>query len=472
MPTNCNDEKSNTSVNIEQLSQALKNEQKDRELALIAQEHRLLPAIANLARAWSDPDPETRSELWPKAVQALAWCLIPRTVTASISIVALFSLAITWWQTSILQQQTSQLQTQNTLIDAQRASSAMSGASEIFKSISSEKENEEDCNETKKSEECWEGDLFIPSSETTAKISILTNLLQPYKFLEEREHPCPDEVFNEYSSALSMIILDLKDSERSNTKALRSQTVKFIDLLYPRTSNTLENYISATLKSITSKPNSQVTELSCKASSPERGLILRMLAASQIDLAHLDYKGANFDNAYFQGSISAEIFNKLQINEPNLTNASIHGTLSHTSIYGATIGTNTLSEAKLYETDFLGTHIEINESNAKKVITIIERSFFKPGTALQIYNASNPWQLHNTLCKASPTPEKLSLYTFHAAVYEVRHAENGRFHIQGHFTSNQSTESAILYEGRDSKGKFEILYSQFKNCKTISKPQD
>lgn len=340
----------------------------------------------------------------------------------------------------------------------------MSGAPDIFRILSNEKMTEENCNEVKRSDECWEDDLFIPSAETTTKISILTNLLQPYRFLEERNHPCPDETFSVYSSILSMIIGKSKDSERNSTQALKLQTKKLINHIKQENS-TFKNYISAALNSIKPKPEPQAFELSCRASSPERGLILTMLAANQIDLSHLYSKGANFDNAYFQGTISSQIFNELQISEPNLTNASIQGTLSNTSIYGGTLGTDTLFETKLYNTDLLGTSVEINESNAEKIIKTLERAPFKDSTRLHVYNASTPWHLHDLLCKASPAAEKFLLYTFHAAVYEVRHADNGKFHIEGHFTFNHSSESAKLYEGRDNKGEFEILYSQFHNCK-------
>jgi len=66
------------------------------EALLVAQEHRLVPALVNVAEVLFGRHRTRRIELLPRALGALFWCLVPSGGTAAVGIVALLSLVVAW----------------------------------------------------------------------------------------------------------------------------------------------------------------------------------------------------------------------------------------------------------------------------------------------------------------------------------------------------------------------------------------
>jgi hypothetical protein len=371
----------------------LAQERADRELALIAQEHRLIPAISNLITVLIAERSDQRRQQLPKAASALFWCLIPSGGTAAIGLVALLSLLIAWQQVQLLAAQNQKIEVQNILAEAQRRSGLMFETSAIFQQIEAEKDAFTGRKESisgctfSAHHQCWRdtdhGRLFIPSNATNGRLVALTQALRPYRYLsvedqgpyrfrdgEKSKDICP-ELFDtdllEYASNLIGRVgeapIDGKaDPDTKDIAAIRTAVDRHAREPgmtsgmaggAKRWTAAIRGKIRDLMNATLPDNDAAVSSISCRASSPERGQLLIALHAASVDISHIAAKGADFRYA----DLPAGQLKGIQLS---------HVDLSYSRLPGASF-----EDAVLENVDFSGAHLagaKFKKATLKRVV--------------------------------------------------------------------------------------------------------
>jgi Pentapeptide repeats (8 copies) len=297
------------------------------EALLVAQEHRMVPALVNVAEILFGRHRARRIELLPRALGALFWCLVPSGGTTAVGIVALLSLVVAWQQTQLLSAQNKKIEVQNMLAEAQRRAGLMFETSAIFQVLDEERRDASpkgqrlECGPSLV-ERCWatrEAEkLFVPSRATTGRIAALTQALRPYRYLTvENQAPyrfgeevsaetCPESIKSEMLDHAALIANNGVQGEdgkpaidRSNGAAVRASMVEEAK----RRSGTgggraWRDWALGAANSVVDVVRPDDSNLgavvSCSPSSPERGQLLLSLYAASVDISHLVEGGADF----------------------------------------------------------------------------------------------------------------------------------------------------------------------------------
>lgn len=477
---------------VEDLFRKIDNERRERELALIAQEHRLIPALGNIVKAWNHPDIETRAELWPKAVQALAWCLIPRTITTSVSIVAIASLILTWWQTYILSEQTKYLKLQNTLMETQLRSVSMENSNEIFRILKEEmagpEETQVQC--VDRNTLCWtDSGNFVPSELTNARIASLTLSLAPYKYIIEDSNPCIADAFSgigmslalrSFSKPVKYSGLESETNEARGLSTIKNNALSLIDF---HSRYSFSKYFfglvnSSEISSLEQNSYDNKSRLNCESNSPERGRLLVSLSAEKIDMHTLQQKGATFQNSNFQGTISANKLNGLRLKNSDLSEAVIVGELMDVDLKNSTIGASTFSNAKLTRSIVSGANINlaINPADAEKA-----KKTFKAiggdnivGFNAFYYHAPRSYSANRAICKLTDMMDNSDHAQFrdYAVITEIRQQSTGRFNSLSTLILKRFDNSVLIAKGEDNRGNVRVIYYPLDKCYNFNSSKD
>ncbi|WP_109300156.1 hypothetical protein [Aquimarina sp. AU474] len=149
---------------MEDSENEISNKLADLEVRLLEQEHRPLIIIKNFInrRQWPKNDPRRKA-----VFASMIWRLFfsPAVIAASGGFIALVSLGVLVWQTTILREQNNKIVEQNYLVEAQRRSSLQFELSEIFNRIDQELVN----------------DKSIISQKLKSRIIAVTISMKPYK---------------------------------------------------------------------------------------------------------------------------------------------------------------------------------------------------------------------------------------------------------------------------------------------------
>jgi hypothetical protein len=482
----------NTQTTVEDLSRKIDNERRDRELALIAQEHRLIPALGNIVKAWSHPDNETRAELWPKAVQALAWCLIPRTITTSVSIVAIASLILTWWQTNILSEQTKYLKLQNALMETQLRTDSMENSNEIFRILRTEMGEpggeQELCGNRKTL--CWtDSGNFVPSESTIARITSLTHSLTPYKYIIADSNPCIAEAFS--GIGVSLVNTHLSDAEKYASQESEASTLKALSRVKRSASKLLDYhakhsfsdaFFGALKSSIFSNSEQDTSDnknhLSCEPNSPERGRLLVGLSAEKIDIKTLQDKGANFQNSNIQGAISANKLKGLRLRNSDLSEAVIVGELIDVELTGVTLGAATFRDAKVISPIINGANINLaltrsESEEARQTFKAINGGNITGFNAF-FFGAPRSNAADRELCRLTGMTSNSTDSPFkdYAVITETRLLPTGYYNSLSTLAIKRFDNPELIIEGEDRLGNFRVTYYPLDKCNAVGSSTD
>lgn len=386
----------------------LAKERDERELALVAQEHRLIPALSNLISAFLTSDMDQRRRLLPKAGAAVFWCLIPSSGTAGIGIVAGLSLFFAWQQTQLLNAQNQKIEVQNILSEAQRRSGLMFETSAIFQQIEEEKKmankskSKVFCNNNKK-DVCWSSKgtsvLFVPSNATVGRLAALTQALRPYRYLSveddgpyrfQGDEKSKDICENTFNTALLDFAATVArgnvvgpegkaDPDPTDIQSIQEAILQESNKL--GLSSGLDGW-EGTVKRSIARLFAQIsnftlaggevssTSISCKASSPERGQLLVALHAASIDISFIAEKGADFRFA----DLPAAKLQGIILQHVDLSNARLPGALFH--------------DAVLEDVNFSGAHLAGARFHRAKVNRVNFSNAIIQGNGVQATNAS------------------------------------------------------------------------------------
>lgn len=355
----------------------------DVRAALIEQEHRLLAAIANLARLVFRSSRGDQKRYLPASIRAVAWCLLPSAGTASVSILAIITLLVTIHQSSLLDTQNKKIEVQNVLAEAQRRSSLMFETVAIFQRIDEEKDGTDAvrfCSD--KEAPCWkrfdggvnERNLFVPSAGTVGRLAALTQALRPYRYLQVEgvhENGCMADTLSVTLDSSYQALLEFVVKRAELTEDEARQTVEEIySKTAPREVVGFRQRFSSYIATIagTSEPND--ARLNCGPSSPERGQLLVSLHAAGVDISSIQQGGGNFTYADIPGA--------------NLTGIRLEGV----SLNGSRLPGASFSESVLHNVQFR----EADLNNARFSGATISKSDFE-GARLQVFErvGDAPW---------------------------------------------------------------------------------
>ncbi len=463
---------------ISRLRAELACERRERELSLIAQEHRLLPAIGNLTKAWSHPDPAMRAELWPRAAQALFWCLLPRPVTAGLTVATVLTLVFAFWQAGLALDQTDQMRVQNSLAQAQRQASIASAAADIFSLIEHEKKESSESRLNvcggKVAEKCWVGERFVLSDSLSGRIVSLTHALGPYKSVDEEsdfsgDKTCTEGVFSMVSDKALGLMVSTKwlNGESLNIERLRLEFSRRYSRVYAEESKSFFHEGKERFDEFVGYfRNEHGVKLSCKALSPERGQLLIALLAANVSVEHLEGRGASFEYSEIKGKIKAK---------------SLEGvSLAHSSLVGVDLSDTSVSRVDFSRADLRGVYFgkemsDLNLSNARIQVDLrgvhaIER-FIK-------YNKSKVFGLTDITmngvkgeamadwCAVSKGAfsfsQPVDLNGF-AILIERRLGGDG-YNESGRLMFKRMDDEGLIFSGVDRLGGFELLYHNLERC--------
>lgn len=480
---------------------ALAAERRERELSFVAQEHRLLPAIGNLAKAWSHPDPEMRSELWPKAVQALFWCLLPRPVTAGLSLITIVSIVLTWWQTNLMVSQSQQMQVQNSLAEAQRRTAMMSDSSEIFRLIETEKSSlvpsdlkctycpDDDCKEVIKNK-CWMAENFVPSESTVGRVVSLTHALQPYRYLKDDDDQCIENGLGEVGDQIADVFIGgglgriIPHSLVSLEAAQAEVHMKSSSLhLFEGNRNRLSELKSQFFLLV--DPGEQIVsnKLTCRPTSPERGQLLISLAAARVAVSEIVRQGANFDYAEVRGRLNIS-----RLTKPSLRYASFKDVDFGNSILGvADLSYSDLRGAEIKRYNFMsgnlyGARIDVDEVSARSIAAMMvgARGMGVVGLTSFSFGKNEKEVIYSRWCyikpkvindlKGSDVRRSLDSYSL---LTEIRSSPRGGFNERGMLLFKSfDGAGGVVFKGYDSKGDVEVVYRNLDQCKKLEGSDD
>lgn len=473
-------EKKDAGDEISRLRAELASERRERELSLIAQEHRLIPAIGNLTKAWSHPDPTMRAELWPRAVQALFWCLLPRPVTAGLTLTTILTLAFAFWQAGLALDQTDQMRVQNSLAQAQRQASIASSGADLFSLIEIEKnkslESKINFCEEKLTEKCWIGNRFVLSDSLSGRIVSLTQALEPYKSVDEEDSfsgdtTCTEGVFSMVSDNALDLLLVTKwlNGEPLNIERVRLEFSRRYSTIYGGTKgvflkgkerlNELANYFRGV----------DGIKIACHTLSPERGQLLIALLAANISVEHLEALGASFEYSKIKGKLKVKSLKGISLAHSSLTDVDLSDTeiskvnFSGADLRGAYFGNNisglNLNKARI-QIDFFG---------VGAINRFITSNNFRAFGITNITMNGVKGEARDDWCAVSKGAFSLlppiNLTDF-AILVEQRIGSDG-YNEMSRLIPKKMDNEGLIFSGFDRLGSFDLLYHNLENCGKI-----
>ncbi len=353
------------------------------ETALIAQEHRLLPALRTLAEIVFQRRGAERWRVLPAALSSVAWCLLPSPGTATVGIVALLTLFVTFQQARLLAIQNDKVEIQNMLAEAQRRASLAVEITAIFERLDREKEeaakDQLGACRSAANRRCWlqsEGEppqlSFVPTQATIGRIAALTQAMRPYRYLTvEGAAPelCPQATASPtltraYTALLAPIAA--RGPRGAQDGLAPHQAAALLEPVYRGDGEPqgewLRGLAARALSWVEQAAGGSLTgtQLNCAPASPERGQLLVSLHAAGIELNVIQRAGADFTFADIPGAnlagIRLETFDLAGARLPgaNLTGA----TLSGVSFRGADLGNARFANASLARSDFEGARLQ------------------------------------------------------------------------------------------------------------------
>lgn len=357
------------------LETRLTSETKARELEMVRQEHRLVPAVgAWLQSVFARPFDAAR---FTASSQALVWCLVPSPATASISLISILGLLVALQANRLMTLQTDRMEEQNMLAEAQRRASLVIEATSLFEQIEKEKEivREDAKARTEKPRACsddndtycWHGQLFVPTEATMGRLAALTQALRPYRYLvvdpREAAQDCDDYQTAAWPTTLNDALfqtllgtasqgLDADLVKATIEREIDSRTALDVPGALTRLKEWLESWLA---------PARMSARLSCLALSPERGQLLGSLHAARIDLSALAQRGATFELADLPDGSD---LNGITLKGVNLSGARLrgavftHAALNHVNFEGADLSGASFQTACLAGNNFTGAQIE------------------------------------------------------------------------------------------------------------------
>lgn len=377
---------------LEEIERRIAEERVAREIALSAQDHRLIPSIVALLRSLSSRSIEQRRERILASATAALWCLVPSPGAAAVGLVAIVSLLLTWQQARFLAIQNEKIEVQNLLSEAQRRSGLLFETTAIFQAIDEEKKSaSKSVCESATLEPCWREEdggrkLFVPSGATIGRIAALTQALRPYRYLSvEDARPyrfvgtdgqselCPQKI---QSSTLDKVSTLLRRADRGwadEDRRLRDPSVLKTEALkvYGDTGDG-RGELSGTIKWIVDESSRLLNSLiykgsiesdialNCAPASPERGQILISLHAASVDVSRISARGGDFrysdiPGAYLRGIILTDV----DLSFSRFPGANfIEARLSNVSFSGAHLSGARFRGAQLSEVNFEGAVIQ------------------------------------------------------------------------------------------------------------------
>lgn len=311
------------------------------------------------------------------------WCLLPSPGTATVGLVALLTLLVTFQQARLLAIQNDKVEIQNMLAEAQRRASLTVEITAIFERLDREKEDAAkdqlgECR-TVANRRCWlqtDGEpaqfSFIPSQATIGRIAALTQAMRPYRYLTvEGAAPelCPQataspSLSRAYTALLGSIAqrgprgaqdgLAPEAAQTLAATAYRGEDAAEGEWLRGLAARALAWIEQAAGGSLTG------TQLNCAPASPERGQLLVSLHAAGIELNVIQRAGADFTFADIPGANLAGIrLDTFDLAGARLPGANLTGaTLSGVSFRGADLGNARFANASLARSDFEGARLQ------------------------------------------------------------------------------------------------------------------
>lgn len=361
--------------------------------ALASQEHRLLPAVTGLIHAILSLRGKERRKQIVAFSGSVLWCLIPSAGTASVGLVAVFSLLIALQQARLLSAQNEKIEVQNILAEAQRRSSLIYETTALMALIEEEKRNasskgkgEQLCRDSS-SFGCWlssetETPAFVPSRATLGRLAALTRALRPYRYLsvedssqyrfigrETLTEVCTESFQSEpLRASRNLIERAAYGSAHEDAELLKIETLrKYIVAAYDRASpwddgnssraqwrGTLDKAFQIFGISTVDIPGIRVN---CAPASPERGQLLISLHAAGVDISRVATAGGDFRYADIPGAQLKDIrLNNVDLSYARLPNSSFergylervkfdHAHLANVSFRDATLISVSFDEA-------------------------------------------------------------------------------------------------------------------------------
>lgn len=354
----------------ELIKQHIAAEAERTEALLIAQEHRLVPALVNVAEVLFGRHRKRRAELLPKSLGALFWCLIPSGGTAAVGLVALLSLLVAWQQTQLLSAQNRKIEVQNMLAEAQRRAGLMFETSAIFQVLDEERRSVTPISASTQCgasliERCWatreQQVLFVPSRATTGRIAALTQALRPYRYLtvedqapyrfgeEASAETCPESMKTEMLDYAKLVANNGLGAEEGKPRldvgnviaikaAMREEALKRGNVGALFTWRDKAVAAAASVINLLRPDDSNFgSVVSCSPSSPERGQLLLSLYAASVDISHLAEGGADFRFSDLPGAnLKGIVLQKVDLSFSRLPGANFsRGVLHEVKLNGA-----------------------------------------------------------------------------------------------------------------------------------------
>lgn len=376
---------------LAQLKAAIEGERNSREDALVAQEHRIIPAVRNLVSTFTDPG---RNAYRASAISALAWCFLPSgaiVVGGAALLVSLLTVGLTFQQVLLLSAQNQQISIQNHLAEAQRRAAQLSELGTILSRIEQERrdvpanslcatDEARTCyrlalpnqqyppgfRELQFVEQVAEVQTYVPSRELLGRLAVLTAGLRPYRSLADNSDeleclPSPDQdpsgdPRQSPAGELRKLATEL-DANRSRTKEeLRTVIEKSFNLTSMREYKFPYADIALQwLGKVVAPGQFSQSRLGCSARSPERGQVLLALLAAGVDLESAERAGANFTYANLQGAkLVKNIISGIDLSYAVLRDADMRDTvLINVALRGAD-----LRRAEIHHTVFGNSHLD------------------------------------------------------------------------------------------------------------------
>jgi hypothetical protein len=357
--------------------------------ALIAQEHRLIPALSTLLHTIFVLKGEDRRTNLAPAATAVFWCLLPSAGTTAVSTVALLSLIVAWQQARLLAAQNEKIEMQNVLAEAQRRSALVFETTALLELVEREKQNVRTiephdsavCPDVEQSYSCWAGSRaeegrFVPSRATLGRLAALSRALRPYKYLnvedsppyrfvgqQQRSEVCAETIESPTIKSASNLLVRAayqfapEDASLKDPNTLKQKLAEIYSEQsghYRTYEQNMLSFISGMISSFfqllgleyRSEANIQ---MNCAPSSPERGQLLISLHAASVDISRLVAAGGDLRYADVPGAQLNEIYLKKvdlsfsRLPGANFTGAHLEGvTFDHAHLAGASFRNATL----------------------------------------------------------------------------------------------------------------------------------
>ncbi|MDN4145986.1 hypothetical protein QYE80_13405 [Pseudomonas tohonis] len=449
----------NTDSSIKNINERLDAEARIRELALVSQEHRLPHAAYNLVRSFTHPDIKTRAELKPKAAQAFFWCLVSRTATTGVGVIAILSLWLAFYQTRTISEQSSLMKAQIFLMEQQNQAALLPNNSEILAKIESEIPSHTSMCNKRTDTLCWDADgKFRPSLATSSRIAATTHMLPPRRIVLESPPRCSEAIFSEAVHALSAEInferiYRTKPSKEQKTARLKNLAKAILESNSKDKNSITESLFESVSRELfTSKTTTLEQRISCKSMSPERGQLLVGLAAAEVNLTDLTAKGATFTNSAVAGIISSEALSNLDLSDSDLAAASFKGPLQNVRLSYSNLGTNTLDSSKISDVDLAGAELELDIASTLFGLGFMRNNSpenFISKLGFTLYNSRDRSDINSFLCKAivGKTILELTGSADHKNTFEKEYLQTGILSETRKTTEGRYNSKGILVQG-------------------------